>query len=85
MALQIHAPSDEVIGRLRDAIEAAFENAQIEVRGGGGHFEISVVSAQFEGEKVLARQRRVYRAIAHLMDGDAAPVHAIDKLDTRVP
>jgi hypothetical protein len=27
----------------------------------------------------------VYSAIAHLMSGDMAPVHAVDSLTTRVP
>jgi hypothetical protein len=34
---------------------------------------------------MLESQRLVYSAIAHLMKGDLAPVHAVDKLKTRVP
>ncbi len=85
MPLQIHPPADETIGKIRQAIGAAFDDAEIDVRGGGGHFEIRVSSRLFEGENRLARQRRVYRAISHLMQGDAAPVHAVDRLDTKTP
>ncbi len=85
MPLQIHPPADETIAKIREAIAGAFEDGQIDVRGGGGHFEIRVVSKLFDGEKALARQRRVYRAIAHLMQGDAAPVHAVDRLETSLP
>jgi hypothetical protein len=33
----------------------------------------------------VRQQQKVYAAIAHLMAGDAAPVHAVDQLITRVP
>ena len=85
MALQIHAPSDEVIGKIRAAIESALPCDAIDVRGSGGHFEIRVVSASFADKNTLAKQRLVFSAIAHLMKGDGAPVHAIDKLETLTP
>lgn len=85
MALQIHPPPREVIGQIREAIEAALDGAQVEVTGSGGHFEIDVAYAPFEGKNTLARQRLVYSAIAHLMKGDGAPVHAVDRLGTRTP
>ncbi len=85
MALQIHPPPREVIQQIREAIEGALDNAQIEVTGAGGHFEIDVIWAAFEGKNTLARQRLVYSAIAHLMKGEGAPVHAVDRLATRVP
>ena len=85
MPLQIHPPAQETLDQLREALEAAFPGDEIEVRGSGGHFEIKVVSAQFEGENRVARQRRVYKAITPLMSGDAAPVHAVDKLTTDLP
>jgi acid stress-induced BolA-like protein IbaG/YrbA len=85
VALQIHAPPDEVIGKIRAAIESALPCDAIDVRGSGGHFEIRVVSASFAGKNTLAKQRLVFSAIAHLMKGDSAPVHAIDKLETVAP
>jgi len=50
---------------------------------GGGHFTVHVVSPVFEGKSMLESQRLVLGAIAHLMKGDGAPVHAIDSLKTK--
>jgi acid stress-induced BolA-like protein IbaG/YrbA len=85
MALQIHPPPNEVIGKLRAAIEAALPCDSLDVSGSGGHFEIRVVSSAFKGKNTLAKQRLVLGAIADLMKGDGAPVHAIDVLETREP
>ena len=74
-----------VIDALRTAIEESISNAQVEVMGGGGHFQIDVVSPAFAGKTLLDRQRLVYGAIAHLMKGEYAPVHAVDSLKTRTP
>jgi acid stress-induced BolA-like protein IbaG/YrbA len=74
-----------VVDALRSAIESAIPNSQADVNGGGGHFTIEVVSPAFQGLGMLESQRMVYAAIAHLMKGDLAPVHAVDKLKTRVP
>jgi acid stress-induced BolA-like protein IbaG/YrbA len=83
--LQIGAPPQEIVPRLREAIEAAIPGAVAEVTGRGNHFEIAVVSSAFEGKNTLARQRMVYAAIAPFMKGDGAPVHAVDRLETRTP
>jgi len=89
MALQIlSSPSnpEKVVEDIREAIANALPEAEIEVRAtGAGHFEIRVVSETFEGRSRVAQQQSVYGAIAHLMKGDAAPVHAIDKLETASP
>ncbi len=85
MPLQISPPADETRAQLRDAIASALPDAEIEVAGGGGHFEIRVVSAAFEGKSTLAKQRLVYDAIGHLMKGGNAPVHAVDRLLTETP
>ena len=74
-----------VIDALREAIEQEIPDSQAEVSGGGGHFSIDVVSPVFEGKNMLASQRLVYAAIAHLMQGETAPVHAVDSLKTRTP
>ncbi len=89
MPLQIlSSPSspDELVEKLSSVIAEALPGSQVEVQAtGAGHFEIRVASETFEGQSRVAQQQAVYAAIAHLMKGDAAPVHAIDKLETRVP
>ena len=89
MALRIvNAGSDpETIGpRIRAAIEAAVAGAAAEVSPvSPGHFEIRVTSAAFVGKSKLQQHQLVYGAIAPLMKGDDAPVHAIDQLDCRTP
>jgi acid stress-induced BolA-like protein IbaG/YrbA len=70
---------------LERAIAGAFPEARVEVHANSpGHFEIRVVSASFAQQSRVVQQQRVYAAIAHLMKGDAAPVHAIDRLVTDV-
>jgi len=89
MPLQILSePSDpdRLVTALRSAIAEALPGAEIEVTAGGaGHFEIRVTSESFRGQSRVAQQQSVYAAIAPMMKGDAAPVHAIDRLETRVP
>lgn len=67
------------------AIEQAIPGAKVSVVGGGGHFEIRVVSEAFEGKRILARQRMVYAAITPLMAGDSAPLHAVDRMVCETP
>jgi acid stress-induced BolA-like protein IbaG/YrbA len=70
---------------LERAIAAAFPDARVDVQANSpGHFEIRVVSASFAQQSRVVQQQRVYAAIAHLMKGDAAPVHAIDRLVTEI-
>ena len=74
-----------VVDALREAIEREIPHCRAEVSGGGGHFSIEVTSPAFAGKSMLESQRMVYGAIAHLMKGDAPPVHAVDSLKTRTP
>ncbi len=87
MTLKIlSAPGDEVATDLRKAIGEAIDGAEVEVQASGaGHFVITVVSAAFEGKNPVQRQQLVYGAIAPFMSGDTAPVHAIDRMETRTP
>ena len=75
----------ETAARIREAVSEALPDAVIDVTGEGNHFSLRVESAAFDGKRTLARQRLVLRAIAHLMKGDGAPVHAIDRLETVAP
>lgn len=86
MALKIIGAADGVADRMTAAIAAELPGAQVEVRPAGpGHFEVSVVADSFAGKSRLQQHQMVYRAIAPLMAGDAPPVHAIDRLETRTP
>ena len=89
MALQIinaGANPNDVVDQIRAAIAKALPEAAIEVKAQGpGHFEIAVTAAAFAGKPRVRQQQLVYGAIAHLMAGPNAPVHAVDRLDCRVP
>ncbi len=43
-------------------------------RGGGGHYRLLIVSAQFEGKSRIERHRMVYGALGEMMQGS---VHAL--------
>lgn len=78
--------SDDVVKDLSSSIAAALPDAAIEVEAvSPGHFAIRVVSSTFGGKSRLRQQQIVYGAIAHLMKGDDAPVHAVDRLQTELP
>ena len=74
-----------ILDEAREAIEAAIPGSVAVVRGGGGHFEIEVTAAQFDGLRTLAKHRLVLTSIAHLMKGDEAPIHAVDNIVCRTP
>ncbi|WP_394844073.1 BolA/IbaG family iron-sulfur metabolism protein [Pendulispora brunnea] len=75
----------DIIAAITSAIESKIAGSKAEVTGGGGHYTIAVTSAAFAGLGRVDAQRLVYSAIAHLMAGDGAPVHAVDTLRTIVP
>lgn len=89
MALQIlnAGPGPEqIVRQIREAIADALPGAEIDVHcGSPGHFEIRVTSADFDGKSKLKQHQMVYAAITDLMSGDAAPVHAVDRLECRIP
>lgn len=71
---------------MKEAIEASLAGARAEVAASSpGHFTVRVVSDAFAGKSRVQQQQLVYSAIAHLMKGDHAPVHAIDKLEIVLP
>lgn len=70
---------------ITEAITRAIPDAAVAVEGGGGHYAIEVVAPVFAGKGMLDSQRLVYAAIAHLLKGDDAPVHAVDSMRTRAP
>ena len=89
MALRIlSSPSEsgDVAADLERAIADGIPGARIEITPRSpGHFEIRVVSQAFADKGRVQQQQLVYGSIAHLMKGDAAPVHAVDRLTTELP
>jgi acid stress-induced BolA-like protein IbaG/YrbA len=86
MALKILGAADDVLEKIETAIRDALPESQVQVKAGGaGHFEVSVVAEAFRGKSMLQQHQLVYGAIAALMAGDAPPVHAIDRLQTKAP
>jgi len=75
----------DICAEAKSRIEAAIPGADVSVTGGGGHFEIKVVSDAFAGKRIVAKQRMVYMAIKELMAGDAAPIHAVDRMVCETP
>jgi acid stress-induced BolA-like protein IbaG/YrbA len=72
--------------RIREAITESLPGAEVQVVAANpGHFSISVTSEEFRAKTRLACQRLVYKAIAPLMQGDRAPLHAVDRLETKTP
>ena len=87
MSLQILGDdSVSVIEQMRAAILAAVECEDLVIDSGSpGHFAIRAVSSAFADLNRVKQQQLIYGAIAHLMKGDSAPVHAIDRLECVAP
>jgi stress-induced morphogen len=76
-------PSRSTADALKVAIVSGIPNSVVEVASASpGHFSLVVRSDVFRGRSMLESHRMVYATIASLMNGDAAPVHAIDTLKT---
>ena len=61
---------------LINLLRASFPDAEISVSLDGSHVEITVVAAEFEGLRPVARQQRVYAPLAVLIaDGT---LHAVN-------
>lgn len=62
--------------QLVELLQQSFPDAQVSVSLNGGHVDIQVVSADFEGLRPVARQQRVYAPLAPLIaDGT---LHAVN-------
>jgi BolA protein len=69
--------------RLNDALtpthldiidESHFHKGHAGAASGAGHFNVTIVSEQFEGQALLARHRLVYQAVETLMPSE---IHAL--------
>lgn len=77
-------PSD-LTDTIKQRIETAIPNAQVEVMPGGDrHYALKVISESFDNLTQVKQHQLVYAAITDLMSGNDAPIHAIDKMDLRV-
>lgn len=71
---------------IQDIIIEKIIDAQVTVNNTGqGHFSLVVITPEFIEKNMLARHKLVMSAIAPLMSGPKAPIHAIDNLITMLP
>ena len=59
-----------------ERIQTELPSAEVTLRDMTGtldHWEAVIISAQFEGMRLISRQQRVYKALGELMTG---PIHA---------
>lgn len=50
-------------------------------RSGGGHYVVTICSAEFAGKSTMARHRMIYSALAEMMKAD---IHALT-IDAKAP
>lgn len=61
--------------QLKNLIAAGLPCSHLEVEGDGRHWYATVVSAEFEGKRAIARHQRVYATLGDRMQNDE--VHAL--------
>lgn len=77
----------ERVALIRSRLEAAFNPEELDIvddsrrhaghagaRDGRGHFQVRILSRQFEGKRTVERHRMVYAALGTLMQTD---IHAL--------
>ncbi|MCG8324285.1 MAG: BolA family transcriptional regulator [Thiotrichales bacterium] len=77
---------EERVEQIRASLEKALNPLQLDIvdnsaahaghagNTGGGHFDVSIVSDQFNGKSTIERHRMVYMAVNHMMP---AEIHAL--------
>lgn len=71
---------DVIVAKIKESISGS----EVEVRdltGTKDHYELTVVSPEFEGKPLIRRHRLVYEALSEEMEG---PIHAL-QLETKTP
>lgn len=79
--------SESRVAMIRERLTAAFTPIRLDIeddsakhaghagaRGGGGHFNVSIVSTAFSGKSLLERHRMVYSAMGDAMQHE---IHAL--------
>ncbi len=80
----MQGPSN-ISAEIKQRIETALPGAQVEINSASDrHYEISIISESFEGLSQVKQHQLVYSTITDLMDGNDAPIHAIDKMNLSV-
>jgi len=64
---------DEIRRRVEEAIPGAAAKVR-DTTGGGDHFELIVISSNFEGKGLVERHRMVYAALGPAVGGE---IHAL--------
>lgn len=65
-----------LIDDIRQRVTAHFTGAEVEVSEQGGHYTVTVVSAEMEGLSAVKRQQAVYAPLSELIaDGS---LHAVN-------
>ncbi|MGF1500207.1 MAG: BolA/IbaG family iron-sulfur metabolism protein [Paracoccaceae bacterium] len=76
-------PATEIERLIRDR----FPDARIEIEdlaGDGNHYRATVIAEEFRGLNRVQQQRLVNQALASILDGADAPLHAL-ALQTSAP
>ncbi len=60
---------------IKQVLESGIENAEVTVEGDGGHFQVRVVSNQFDGLRAVPRQQLIYGLLGDEITSGA--LHAI--------
>lgn len=71
--------------QVQSMIKAALPDAQVQIQdltGGGDHYQVIVVSSQFEGKGLVQQHQLVYGAVKQAMSTEA--IHALS-LKTYTP
>lgn len=81
------ALSEERLNLIRQALETRFAPTELVIKDqsqlhighdgakdGKGHFDVTIVAAEFRGQNRIARHRMVYDALAELLQSD---IHAL--------
>lgn len=69
--------------QVKALIEAGLPNAEVAVAGGGGHYQLRVVSEEFSGLMTVKRQQKIYSFLnEHIARGD---LHAVDEMKLYTP
>lgn len=74
----MNLPTPEAV---RDYIAAGLSCTHLELTGDGQHFYATIVSAAFEGKRLIARHQQVYAALGERMK---AEIHALS-MKTHTP